>query len=42
MPKGPIIQDPLKRRLAIALLMGTLLATSLIAAAWITGARLGL
>jgi|GEM_PF-2510775 len=42
MPKGPLIQDPFKRRLAIAILMGALLTGSLIAAKLITGAELGL
>ena len=42
MPKGPLIQDPAKRTLVIAILMGVLLAGSLIAAKLITGAELGL
>ncbi|MEM6506494.1 MAG: hypothetical protein AAF711_13715 [Planctomycetota bacterium] len=42
MPKGPLIQDPEKRRLAIALIMGVLLTVSLAAAILISGADLGL
>lgn len=42
MPKGPLIQDPAKRRLAIAIAMGALLVASLIAAVLISGATLGL
>lgn len=42
MPKGPLIQDPVKRRLAIAIAMGALLVASLILAAVISGATLGL
>jgi len=41
MPKGPLIQDPAKRTLVIAGLMGVLLALSLAAAALITHASLG-
>lgn len=42
MPKGPLIQDPDKRRLAIAILMGALLVISLAAATLISGADMGL
>ena len=42
MPKGPLIQDPTKRRLVIAIAMGALLVASLITAALISGATLGL
>lgn len=42
MPKGPLIQDPAKRRLVIAITMAALLVASLVAAATITGASLGL
>jgi len=42
MPKGPLIQDPGKRRLVIAIVMGALLVASLVAAAVISGAKLGL
>lgn len=42
MPKDPLIQDPTKRRLAIAITMGTLLAVSLTAATLISHANLGL
>ncbi len=42
MPKGPLIQDPTKRRLAIAIAMGALLVASLAAATLISGAKLGL
>lgn len=41
MPKAPLIQDPAKRRLAIAIAMGALLMASLVAAALISGAGLG-
>ena len=42
MPKDPLIQDPGKRRLVIAIVMGVLLFLSLLAAALISGATLGL
>ncbi len=42
MPKGPLIQNPAKRRLVIAIAMGALLVLSLTAAAIISGAGLGL
>lgn len=42
MPKGPLIEDPAKRHLVIAIAMGLLLAASLGAAYLITGATLGL
>jgi hypothetical protein len=42
MPKGPLIQDPTKRRLVIAIAMGALLALSWLAAVAISGAKLGL
>ena len=42
MPKGPLIQDPAKRSLVIAIVMGALLVLSLTAAALISGAGLGL
>lgn len=42
MPKGPLIQDPAKRNLVIAIVMGALLVASLTAAALISGASLGL
>lgn len=42
MPKGPLIQDPTKRRLVIAIAMGALLVLTLGAAALISGAGLGL
>lgn len=41
MPKGPLIEDPFKRSLVIAVAMGLLLALSLFAAGLITGAKLG-
>ena len=41
MVKGPLIENPARRRLVIAVLMGTLLAASLGAAWLITGATLG-
>ena len=42
MPKEPLIKDPGKRRLVIAVVMGVLLFVSLLAAAMISGATLGL
>lgn len=42
MPKGPLIQDPAKRRLMIAIAMGALLVFSFVSAALISGAGLGL
>jgi len=42
MPKDPLIKDPGKRRLVIAIAMGVLLAASLFAAGLISGATLGL
>lgn len=42
MPKGPLIQDPVKRRLVIAIAMGALLVISLASAWLISGATLGL
>ena len=42
MPTGPLIQNPAKRRLVIAIVMGVLLVGSLVAAAMISGAKLGL
>ncbi|MFK7789389.1 MAG: hypothetical protein AB8C95_07880 [Phycisphaeraceae bacterium] len=42
MPKGPLIQDPAKRRLVVAITMGALLVVSLTLAALISGATLGL
>lgn len=42
MPKGPLIQDPAKRRMVIAIMMGVLLTGSLVVAALISGAKLGL
>jgi hypothetical protein len=42
MPKDPLIKDPGKRRLVIAIAMGVLLVVSLAAAALISGATLGL
>ena len=41
MPKGPLIEDPFKRQVAIAIGMGLLLVASLSGAALITGATLG-
>ena len=42
MPKDPLIKDPAKRRVVIAIAMGTLLVVSLILATLISGAKLGL
>jgi hypothetical protein len=42
MPKDPLIKNPAKRRLVIAIAMGALLVLSLTAAALISGAGLGL
>ena len=41
MPKGPLIEDPFKRQVVIAVLMGLLFAASLGAVVLITGAGLG-
>lgn len=41
MPKGPLIQDPAKREIVIAVVMGVLLILSLAGAALITKAKLG-
>ena len=42
MPKEPLIQDPAKRRIVIAIAMGALLVLSLLSAWLISGAKLGL
>lgn len=42
MPKGPLIQDPVKRRIAIAVVMAVLFLASMVGAWLITGASLGL
>ena len=42
LPKDPLIQNPAKRRLVIAIVMGALLVASLILATLISGAKLGL
>lgn len=42
MPKDPLIKDPAKRRLVIAIAMGALLVASLIIAKLISSAKLGL
>ena len=42
MPKDPLIKDPAKRRLVIAIVMGVLLVVSLLLATLISGAKLGL
>ena len=41
MPKGPLIPNPQKREIVIAIVMGLLLALSLGGAALITDATLG-
>ncbi len=41
MPKGPLIQDRVKREVVVAIAMGLLLVLSLTAAALLTGATLG-